>query len=446
MSNVDRKDRRHKPEGDDGHRTPFERDRDAILYTTAFRRLAGVTQVVSPTEGQVYHNRLTHTIEVAQIARRLAERIAQKQTDLANQYSLDADVVETAALAHDLGHPPFGHVAEKELNELVQKSDVIDGYEGNAQSFRIISKLAVRNDSPGLNLTRASLNASLKYPWCQKKTNGNKQKHKKWGAYTTEDDDFVFARGFHKPRDISKCLEAQLMDWADDIAYSIHDTEDFYRAGLIPLGVLARDAAFRDRFLLSAFERWKNDGIGTNYAEEDLAEEFHKVCETMPFDGPYEPSREQRAQLRGFTSNFIGRYITNTTLMDKATKAGVLLGIDDDVKMQVMMLKELTWQFVIKGPSLIGVQHGQRRALRSLFEIFANAVASNDQATWTVLPARNRSEMASLSRKYGPTIPEYERIRVAADSIAGMTDQQAILMFHRLTGISAGSVLDAIVI
>jgi len=141
-----RDDRRHRPEGDDGGRTAFERDRDAILYTTAFRRLAGVTQVVSPAEGQVYHNRLTHSIEVAQIAQRLAERLLRTQPDLANRYSLNPSVVEAAALAHDLGHPPFGHVAENELNALVRDSSIVDGYEGNAQSFRVVTKLAVRTD------------------------------------------------------------------------------------------------------------------------------------------------------------------------------------------------------------------------------------------------------------------------------------------------------------
>ena len=157
MGDDRRQDRRHAEEGDEGHRTPFERDRDAVLYTTSFRRLGGVTQVVSPAEGLVYHNRLTHTLEVAQIARRLTEKICGEQPELARSLQLTPDVVETGALVHDLGHPPFGHVAEKELNRLVRDAGVDDGYEGNAQSFRIVTKLAVRNSDPGLNLTRASL-------------------------------------------------------------------------------------------------------------------------------------------------------------------------------------------------------------------------------------------------------------------------------------------------
>jgi dGTPase len=132
-------------------RTETQRDRDRLLYCSAFRRLAEVTQVVSAAEGHVFHNRLTHTLKVAQIARRLSEHLASRQEGVAKAIGgPDADAAETAALAHDLGHPPFGHVAEKELDSLV-KSNFPDGFEGNPQSFRIVTKLAVRKtDSPGL--------------------------------------------------------------------------------------------------------------------------------------------------------------------------------------------------------------------------------------------------------------------------------------------------------
>src|SRR5262249_40956494 len=151
-------------------------DRDRILYSSAFRRLAGVTQVVSPAEGEIFHNRLTHTLKVAQVARRLAEMLATKYRDTAKAWGgIDPDVVEAAALAHDLGHPPFGHIAEEELNQLVAnavrqtagtkhaKARPVEGYEGNAQSFRIITTLAVRRPEAecGLDLTRATLNATL---------------------------------------------------------------------------------------------------------------------------------------------------------------------------------------------------------------------------------------------------------------------------------------------
>jgi dGTP triphosphohydrolase len=170
-------------------RTPGQTDRDRILYTSAFRRLAGVTQVVGPLEGHIFHNRLTHTIEVAQIARRLAERLRELDPNgVARFGGVDPDVVEAAAFAHDLGHPPFGHIAEHTLDQLAIDNGAPDGFEGNAQSFRIVTRLAAhRTGYKGLNLTRATLNAVLKYPWFRGE--GPLEKSDKFGAYRSEKDD-----------------------------------------------------------------------------------------------------------------------------------------------------------------------------------------------------------------------------------------------------------------
>jgi dGTPase len=169
--------------GDDGRvavsgpahdaRTHGQKDRDRVLYTSALRRLATVTQVVSPSGSGSTHNRLTHALKVAQVGRRIAENLIRKNPELLPEnaddptLALDPDVVETAGLAHDLGHPPFGHAAEKKLDELAKTHLCEEGFEGNAQSFRIVACLEVRGNSPspGLGLTRATLNALLKYPW-----------------------------------------------------------------------------------------------------------------------------------------------------------------------------------------------------------------------------------------------------------------------------------------
>ena len=170
MSGKD--DRQYNPFANKGNkpgdrRKSFQIDRDRILYSSAFRRLAQVTQVVTAQEGHVFHNRLTHSLKVAQVARRLTESLVTQQPEIAEKLGgIEPDVVEAAALAHDLGHPPFGHIAEEELDECAVRHDLKDGFEGNAQSFRILTKLAIhRIDYCGLNLTRATLNGVLKYPW-----------------------------------------------------------------------------------------------------------------------------------------------------------------------------------------------------------------------------------------------------------------------------------------
>ena len=174
-------------------RTPAQRDRDRILYSTAFRRLAEVTQVVRASEGHLVHNRLTHVLKVAQIGRRIAERLIKLNDpdQIRLLGGLDPDVVEAAGLAHDLGHPPFGHVAEKELQKVCKELSS-EAFEGNAQSFRIVTKYSVRNDQRGevlsLDLTRATLNAILKYPWLESAGK------RKWGVYVAEKTEYENAR------------------------------------------------------------------------------------------------------------------------------------------------------------------------------------------------------------------------------------------------------------
>ena len=233
-------------------RTPFQRDRDRVLHASSLRRLASVTQVVNPNEGRLYQNRLTHTLKVAQIGGRIAEALLVKYKDtpiLDRLGGLEPQVVEAASLAHDLGHPPFGHIGEDQLNTSVSKINPLDGYEGNAQSFRIVSKLEIwRNGVLGLDLTRATVNALLKYPWFRPKAKHLQViRNRKWGAYRSEAKEFNWARelNIHYEGHVEyegMSLEASIMDWADDIAYATHDVEDFYRAGLIPLDRLFIDS------------------------------------------------------------------------------------------------------------------------------------------------------------------------------------------------------------
>jgi dGTPase len=216
-----------RPDRDDpsDYRHPFARDYDRLVHTTAFRRLQGKTGVVAPGEADFFRTRLTHTVEVAQLARRLGWRLGAHP-----------DLVESAAIAHDFGHPPFGHIGEEALSDTVDAAavawgldpDEVGGYEGNAQTFRLLTRrLTGSTAAPGLNLTRATLDATIKYPWERGEVSANK-----WCFYPTERDEAARVRApVPDHRRHAQSFEAQLMEWADDVAYAVHDLEDFYLAG-----------------------------------------------------------------------------------------------------------------------------------------------------------------------------------------------------------------------
>jgi dGTPase len=402
------------------NRSEAERDHDRILYTSALQRLAGITQIASVETGFTIHNRLTHTLKVAQVARRLSKRLG-----------LDADGQETAAaaaLAHDLGHPPFGHLAEKALNE--QAKDW-GGFEGNAQSFRIVTFLALRSDDyRGLNLTQRTLNAILKYPWLRDLD--DKKRSKKWGAYFSEQEDFDFARVLST--DEKRSIEAQIMDWSDDVTYAVHDLEDFFRIGLIPLEPLS-DSNGRERKNLwaSLFVDDKQSELNERLTGRFEPDELAAALDTI-FSGafygvePYRGSQEDRINLRYSTSYLIGEFIQAVSLN------GDTFDIDRAIKAQVAVLKELAWFYVINDPSLATIQRGQRCIVEELHEIYCDAVC--DRYKWQLFPLGLRELI--------PLFPEqHDRLRLATDFVASLTEQMAYELHHRLTGVSSGSILDA---
>lgn len=432
-------DRIHAAEGDIGQRTDFQRDRDALLYSSAFRRLAGVTQVYSPNEGQLYHNRLTHTLEVAQIARRIAEYLVSPEItdpDLLQQLAkqkklgvLDPEVAETAALAHDLGHPPFGHVAEHTLNKLLQE-DGGEGFEGNAQSFRVVNKLTIRQDeSDGLNLTRASLNAILKYPWMQKIVK-KKPKETKWGAYETEEYEFKFAREGSKKN--VRSLNAQVMDWADDIAYSIHDTEDFYRAGLIPLGQLSVSEEEANNFVDDVFAKWEQKETDFEFEPDYIRAEFLQFVAEMPFKGPFVPDRKNRQTVRSFTSKMIGYLVQASKIQEEPDEDGNHLVVDEKQRVLVKMLKQLTWEYVIYGPTLAAIQGGQKKIIREIYDALMDS--AQNSITFEIFPQSSRWQLLQLKKDHGRNIPDKHIRRTVADTISLMTDYQATMFFKRIAG------------
>lgn len=414
-------------------RRQAERDRDRILYSSAFRRLEGVTQTVAARdEGYLVHNRLTHSLKVAQVGQRIAEMLDRKAVNdsqlrglIGARGGLDPTVVEAAGLAHDLGHPPFGHIAEEELDAAMVRGGVPDGFEGNAQSFRIVTKLSrIETDTVGLDLTRATLNAILKYPWMR-----GRDHPRKWGAYPSEADDFHFARDHAGLSGADRTLEAEIMDWADDITYAVHDVEDFYRAGLIPLGLYARKPTARSDFARRVLADWPTKvGAPALPTIEELVEAAGETLETFPIEEAYVGTSQERAFLRGHTARLISRYVQATSVTEDG------LHREPTAVRQVELLKKLTVYHVVGNPLLSTQQQGQRRVIRELYRCFRRAIRKGNA---NIFPARFRDDAHAV---VGQALEE--QVRLVADVVASMTEVQAVQTHRRLLGYDFGALVD----
>lgn len=432
-TSTPRREDRYYPDKVADNRLTFQRDRDRILYTTSFRRLARVTQVVSSDEGHVFHNRLTHSLQVAQVGRRIAEKLQREagELDAASSLNIDPDVVEAACLAHDIGHPPFGHIAERELDAIARLRGLSDGFEGNAQSFRIVTKLAMGSTDYGLNLTRAVLNAILKYPW---RHGQNREKPDKWGCYEDDKELFTWARQLG-PRKYVQCDEARLMDWSDDVTYSVHDVEDFYRAGVIPLDRLVVDLEERERFYRGVFARRK-DKLPKNMDESYLRGAFNSLMSVLNVREPYIPTRAARVRLRRVTSTLIRNFV-NAVKLDTSTSPPQI-GIEDRRRAEIFMLKQLTWHYVIKNPALTTQQHGQQVIIRQLFNAFYKA-GTRENPDIDFFPISLQDILPAVPA--GTLSSRKQLARAIIDFIASLTEEQAIAIHHRIYGLKLGSAL-----
>jgi len=383
-----------------GGRTEFARDRARIIHSFALRRLAAKTQVEVPWASDFPRTRLSHSLECAQVGRELGQALGA-----------DPDLMEGACLAHDLGHPPFGHNGEDALNELCASAG---GFEGNAQSLRILIRLEAKTvdasgHSVGLNLTRASLDAATKYPW--RRTG----EIRKFGVY---DDDLEI---FHWLRQGApagaQSMEAQIMDWSDDVAYSVHDLEDAIVSGQVKLEALDGDIA-------KLFSMAKSGYL------EDITEEESRVALTnlqklSCWPASYDGSQRNLARLKDLASQLVGRFAlaAESATRDQygdgdLTRYSASLVVPREQRVEVAILKAMAGHYVIGAESSQKRYAEQQIVVKELVEmVYAGGEAALE------------SFFIDDWRAAGS---DSQRLRVAIDQIASLTDPGAYVLHAKL--------------
>ncbi|MEV8251466.1 deoxyguanosinetriphosphate triphosphohydrolase [Microbacterium sp. NPDC076768] len=398
-------------------RNDFARDRARVLHSAGLRRLAAKTQVLSPASTADFaRNRLTHSLEVAQVGRELAVALG-----------VSADVVDTACLSHDLGHPPFGHNGERALNEWAEP---IGGFEGNAQSLRILSRLEAKvldddDRSVGLNLTRASLDATCKYPWTVNSPIPDPGGRLKFGVYPEDEDVFRWMREGAPGR--LRCIEAEIMDLSDDIAYSVHDFEDAIVNGYVDIAQLADPRAHEA--LLSRIQQW----VGYDFTRDELADALYRLSSQPMWIGSFDRSRQSLARLKNLTSDLIGRFARAAVGATKEAYGATALVrynahvvVPRVIEVEIAVLKGIMGQAIVTIEARKGVYKEQRRVLKRL----ADALWSTD-ALWS---AGSDVLEPAFAADFIAAETDAERARVVVDQIASLTDQSAIDWHNRLVG------------
>lgn len=391
-------------------RTDFERDRARILHSAALRRLGAKTQVLGPSQDDFVRTRLTHSLEVAQVGRGIGA-----------QLGCDPDIVDAASLAHDLGHPPFGHNGEKALAEVAAE---IGGFEGNAQTFRVVTRLETKvlsraGEPAGLNLTRATLDAISKYPWPQNQGPTAKSA-RKYGVYQDDLEVFTWMREDAPPG--RRCLEAQIMDLSDDIGYCVHDFEDAVVTGCCDIGVLAQSAEL-DKIIESTVS-WYGEAVSADH----LVAAAKRLLETPFWFDDYDGSYRGRALLKDLTSQLIGRFCDNTVRATRAMYGTGPLGrydadlvIPAEVHSEILILKGIAAHYVMEPRELEPVFLRQRTVIKdlaaALFESGPNKLEE------------------PLAEQWRAADTDVGRLRAVVDQIASLTDVSAHRWHGQLCGI-----------
>ena len=382
-----------EPAKDSGYgRTPFQRDRARVLHSAGFRRLATKTQVHTAGSDDFPRTRLTHSLEVAQIAREMGSRLG-----------CDPDVVDVAGLAHDIGHPPFGHNGEAALDAV---AGPCGGFEGNAQTLRVLTRLEAKVEGAGLNLTRAALDATCKYPWPRR------DGQRKFGVYADDAEVFRWLRRSSPPG--RRCLEAQVMDWADDVAYSAHDVEDGIHGGYLSLRPLLDDPDERAALCADVAEVYSEEppDLLLGALEGLLAEPV--VADVAEYDGSY----AAQIALKRLTSVLIGRFVasavgaTHAEYGDRPMRRyAAHLIVPRTVRVQCALLKGMALRYVMRARAAEGWYERQRTILTELVD---------------VLYRRAPEHLDPLfAPRWKAAADDAARLRVVIDQVASLTDHAA---------------------
>lgn len=400
-------ERWHREPPKDPARGDFARDRARVLHSSALRRLGAKTQVVGPGTDDFVRNRLTHTLEVAQVGRELGSALG-----------CDPDIVDTACLSHDLGHPPFGHNGEEALAAIV---DGDGGFEGNAQTLRVLTRLEPKVVGPdgrsyGLNLTRASLDAATKYPWRRPEAPAGSGK---FGVYDDDLTAFGWLREGAPER--RRCVEAQVMDLADDVAYSIHDVEDAVVAGRVDPRRLA-DPGEVVRVCEQVRAWYLPDA-----ADDEITAALGRLRALPEWVGEFDGSHQALAALKDLTSQLIGRFVVAA---EQATRerfgAGPLtryaadLVVPRETACEIGVLKGVAAVYVMTVEDRKPVYVRQRELLTELVTVLADRAPQ-------VLDVPFAAAWRAAADDAG-------RLRAVVDQVASLTDARAVAWHAELAG------------
>ena len=381
-------------------RTEFARDRARIIHSFALRRLAAKTQVAVPWATDFPRTRLSHSLVCAQVGRELGAALGA-----------DPDLMEGACLAHDIGHPPFGHNGEEVLNQLAQ---TCGGFEGNAQSIRLLIRLEAKTVLPdgksiGLNLTRASLDAATKYPWSRV------DDAKKFGVYEDDLEIFNWYRQGAKSGEIS--MEAQIMDWSDDVAYSVHDLEDSLVSGQVKLDQLSNDLP---KLFKVAQQMYLAD-ITQAEMEKALASLQQLSCWPRYYDGTH----RSLARLKDLASQLIGRFAQAAEVATgekygdgDLTRYNANLVVPREQRVEVALLKSMAGHYVINADDSQIRYAGQQKLLTELVEV--------------ILKTAPNSLESFFLQDWQRAQNDQQRLRVVIDQVASLTDPGALSLHERL--------------